>query len=254
MIFRMRLVIPAATRKATLAPPLQSFVARGRREQFATRAVILRKCRLSQTELEIKGFEIVRKLRKQNDDSTAFCTSCGKQIASTTLGEPWGQQTAVQVPEKSILLTTEQGAGAHKYVASDFFPQRFNRQTTSREKQSLMRKNYTLVDEYEFVTGYLNEAETDASHLSLSVEDRNHPLESVVNVSTAPPECSIENPNGSIIGIVAYAESAFRFSVVKPNGMKIFVALIEGGTRLVQFVNAVAQGRIRLCFLIPLFL
>ncbi len=176
---------------------------------------------------------------QMNDDGALFCTACGKSFpAQQASAAPAPVQAAS--PPYSTTYTAEMGPGAHKHMPTDVYlrdPQ--GKQLLVARRQSLLHRNYTIVDGSEATTGFIEE-KTHLTHRTFTVQDASHNALAAVNVSNveqnrAPPNCWMEDASGSRVANLAYTMGRMSFAAVKEDGSTYFEASMQtgGGIRAV---------------------
>jgi hypothetical protein len=191
---------------------------------------------------------------KDNEDPSVFCIACGQgfpsEAAAYAIYQQQQQVTAsppvLGTPYSSI-LTIEQGRGPdHKHSSSDLYCKDANGKILLVARmQSLLHRNYALVDENEVVTGFI-EPKRHLTNVTLSVEDSSHLVQGTVQISSIrgrgiPPKCSIEGPSSENLGSLAYSKNILSFSLVKVDGSRVFDASLASGSGVRQFLTALAQ-------------
>ena len=186
---------------------------------------------------------------EKNDDEASFCVGCGEKLTSQAAT---GQvQAASSITElQPSLFTAELGAGAHKHMLTDLYlKDQAGKVVLVARRESLLHRDYTVVDGAEKVVGYL-EHKTHLTHATLSVQDAGHVAQNAVQVSNIrtgtqryrkPPDCWIEDAGGNRSGSVVFTNGLYSFSVLRTDGSGIFNASSSGGAGLVQELSAMAH-------------
>ena len=182
---------------------------------------------------------------KQNDDSAAFCTSCGKPFPATVAAPmaPAQQQQTVPplTPLQPIVFpgqevyTAELGPGAHKHMLTDVYLRDSSGMTILVARlQSLLHRNYTIVDGNETITGFIEE-KTHLTHRTYTLKDASQAPLGSVNISNVehgrgiPPSGWLEDQFGNKQANIAYTVGVMTFAAVREDGTYLFEATSSFG-------------------------
>lgn len=169
-----------------------------------------------------------------NDDQALFCTACGKSF-------PVQQGVSPPVPVQSatpVLYAAERGPGAHKHMPTDIYLRDSQgKQLLVARLQSLLHRNYTVVDDGEVTVGFIEE-KTHLTHRTFTLQDVGHTVLASVNTSNveqnrAPPNCWIEDATGNRLVNVVFTMGRLSFAAVRGDGTPSFQATLqsEGGVK-----------------------
>ncbi len=174
---------------------------------------------------------------QMNDDQALFCTACGKSFPTQT-AVPTSGPVQPASPSPSTLYTAELGPGAHKHMLTDvYLKDSQGKQLLVARLQSLLHRNYTVVDGAEAVTGFIEE-KTHLTHKTFTLQDANHNALGTVNLSNvennrAPPNTWIEDASGNRLANIVFTMGRMSFAAVKQDGSPLFQTSLPmgGGVR-----------------------
>jgi hypothetical protein len=170
---------------------------------------------------------------QMNDDQALFCTACGKSFPAQQAAPPPAPVRPAP-PAPSTVYTAELGPGVHKHMPTDVYlkdPQ--GNQLLVARLQSLLHRNFTIVDGSEAISGFIEE-KTHLTHRTYTLQDADHSTLATVNVSnveqnSAPPSCWMEDASGNRFADVVFTMGRLSFAVTKQDGSNFFEASMPTG-------------------------
>ena len=189
----------------------------------------------------------------QNDDQSAFCTSCGHQFVD--VASPAAQGPDEAVVQTAIQFTAERGPGARAHIISDtYLKDAVGKVVLVARKQGMMHENYAIRDGNETTTGYI-ETKRHLTSTTVQEEDAGHAVKSSTQISvqrrttsigpfqrsSMNAKCSIEDPSGVQVGSVSFQNGFMNFSLTKTDGSTIFEASLVSGSGMMDSLSALTH-------------
>lgn len=170
---------------------------------------------------------------QMNDDQAFFCTACGKSFpAQQAPDSPAPIQPGP--PPPSTQYTAEKGPGAHKHTLTDvYLRDSQGKLIVVARLQSLLHRNYTIVDGAEAVTGFIEE-KTHITHRTFTLQDASHNSLGAVSVSNVeqnrtPPNCWVDDASGNRLANIVFTMGRMSYAALKEDGSPFFQASLPLG-------------------------
>jgi len=193
----------------------------------------------------------------QNEDQAVFCTACGQRFPDQAA--PVGQHAgAAAAAQPFPLFTAEMGPGAHEHMFTDvFLKDTSGKVLLVAKRQSLLHRNYTIVDGGGAVAGFI-EAKSHLTHTSLNIEGPSHDAlgavqESSIERKGSPADCWLEDASGNRQASIVFTNGVFSFSVVRADGSRVFDATLSAGAGVRQTLGALERRSYAIVLLEPSF-
>ena len=169
-----------------------------------------------------------------NEDQALFCTSCGNVFQTQAQPSPSPAPAANPIaPQEPGLYRAEWAAGAHKHMMTDMYLRDSgNEVVLVAKRQSLLHKNYTVVDGTGAAMGQIEE-KTHLTHRTFSFVDYGSNTLGAVGVSNmasrgAHPNAWIEDASGNRLADVLHS-SFSTFGAYRTDKSSIFEVFPSGG-------------------------
>ncbi len=194
-------------------------------------------------------------------EDASFCQSCGSPIQHQQVPEQSSGQGPNLIGTSTLpvaAFTLEAGPRGRNRKGLDLFFKDTNGQVLliARGQSAIaVNQRYALLNVNESPAGYI-ETSGGLVHSSLCVQDFAHNVQGYVRVGgghprgTLPP-CSIENANGEKLASIS--GSPMSFSALKPDGSRLFDAVMATEGDLRATLTALAHKALRINLFDPAF-